>query len=147
MQQENIKVTGELRLILTDEHGNVKLDQTHKNLVVTAGKKVIADRMKGTPTLGAMTHMAVGTGQTAPTIGDTALGTQAGTRATVSTNVVDTVITYSATFIAGQGTGALTEAGIFNASSGGDMLCRTVFSVVNKGDGDTLSVNWNVTIN
>ncbi len=52
---------------------------------------------------------------------------------------------YVATFSAGEGTGAVTEAGIFNASTSGTMLCRTVFSVVNKAAGDTLQVTWTVT--
>ena len=43
-------------------------------------------------------------------------------------------------------TGAVTEAGIFNAASGGTMLCRTVFSVVNKGADDSLSVTWTITL-
>ena len=49
-------------------------------------------------------------------------------------------------FGAGVGTGALTEAGIFNASSGGTMLCRTEFDVVNKGSADTMTITWTVTV-
>ena len=47
---------------------------------------------------------------------------------------------------AGEGTGALTEAGIFNASSSGTMLCRTEFSVVNKGASDSMTITWTVTV-
>jgi hypothetical protein len=53
---------------------------------------------------------------------------------------------YSASFGAGVGTGALTEAGIFNASSAGTLLCRTVFSVINKAANDTMSITWTVTL-
>ena len=45
-----------------------------------------------------------------------------------------------------SGTGAITEAGIFNASSSGTMLCRTVFSVVNKGASDSMTITWTVTV-
>jgi hypothetical protein len=55
-------------------------------------------------------------------------------------------ITYTATFGAGTATGAVVEAGIFNASSGGTMLCRTVFPVINKNAGDSLAVTWVVTV-
>jgi hypothetical protein len=55
-------------------------------------------------------------------------------------------ITYVSSFEAGDATGAITEAGIFNAASGGDMLCRTVFSVINKAADDTLSVTWTITL-
>ena len=53
---------------------------------------------------------------------------------------------YVASFGAGTGTGAITEAGLLNASSSGTLLCRTVFSVINKGANDTLGITWTVTI-
>ena len=52
----------------------------------------------------------------------------------------------TATFGAGTGTGAVTEAGILNASSSGTLLCRTEFSVVNKGSSDSMTVTWTVTV-
>ena len=57
----------------------------------------------------------------------------------------NTVI-YSAGFGLGVGTGAITEAGIFNAASSGTMLCRTVFSVINKGILDSMVITWTITI-
>ena len=63
-----------------------------------------------------------------------------------SSTVTDNEIVYVDTFAAGTGTGAITEAGIFNASSGGTMLCRTVFSVVNKGASDAMTITWTVTV-
>jgi hypothetical protein len=51
-----------------------------------------------------------------------------------------------ATFPAGTGTGAITEAGILNAASAGILLCRTTFSVINKGAADTLGITWTVTV-
>ena len=44
------------------------------------------------------------------------------------------------------GTGAITEAGILNAASAGTLLCRTVFSVINKGASDSMTVTWTITI-
>jgi len=142
------KVTGVVELTLLDANGNVKERQTVTNLVVTAGKNVIADRMKGTPTKAAMTHMAVGTNSTAAAAGDTTLGAEVAASRTslTSTSVTGAVITYACTFNAGVGTGALTEAGIFNASSAGDMLARVVFSTINKAAGDVLTINWTVTV-
>ena len=52
----------------------------------------------------------------------------------------------SSTTAAAAGQTDLTEAGIFNAASGGTMLCRTVFAVVNKQADDTMTVTWTVTI-
>jgi hypothetical protein len=151
MFNDAIKMTGNLKLVLTDEHGNVKQEEEVKNLVVTVGKNFIASSMTKTTTNSpaAMTHMEVGTGTTAAAVGDTTLQTAvASSRVTLTSSTVTTNnVAYVATFPAGTGTGALTEAGIFNASSSGTMLCRTVFSVINKGAADTLGITWTVTVN
>ena len=101
--------------------------------------------MKDT-TAGAMSHMAVGTGSSAAAAGNTALGSEVDRNALASTTVSGADISYVATFAAGEGTGALTEAGLFNASSSGTMLCRTVFAVVNKGVADSMTITWTVTV-
>lgn len=114
------------------------------NLVVTTGKGYVASRMKDA-TATAMSHMAVGTGSTAAAAADTTLGGESARVALTSTTVSGAVITYVATFAAGTGTAALTEAAVLNASSSGTMLCRTVFAVVNKGANDQMAVSWSVT--
>ena len=146
MIQDSIKMTGELRITVTNPEGNITQETVVPNLVVTSGKDFIAERMKDATT-SAMSHMAIGTGSTAAAAGDTALGTEAGRVALTSTTVTSNAVAYVATFGAGTGTGAITEAGLFNASSSGDMLCRTVFSVINKGAADTLGITWTVTVN
>lgn len=146
MIQDQIKVTGELKITVTNDEGNVKKEIIVPNIVVTDGKEYIASRMKDA-TATAMSHMAIGTGSTAAAAGDAALGTEAGRVALTSTTVTSNAVAYVATFPAGTGTGAITEAGILNASSNGDLLCRTVFSVINKGAADTLGITWTVTVN
>ena len=145
MLQDEITVKGRLSIVLIDQLGLVKEEHNFDNLVVTTGKGYIASRMKDA-TATAMSHMAVGTGTTAAAVGQTALVTEANRQALTSTAVSGGDVTYSATFGNGQGTGALTEAAILNASSGGTMLCRTVFSVINKGANDTLAITWTVTV-
>ena len=145
MINDTIKVTGELKLTLTKPDGNTH-ETVVPNIVVTDGKEYIASRMKDA-TATAMSHMAIGTGSTAAAAGDSALETEAGRVALTSTTVTSNAVAYVATFGAGTGTGAITEAGIFNASSSGTLLCRTVFSVINKGAADTLGITWTVTVN
>lgn len=141
---EDIKVTGTVKVVVKDQNGDVKEEREIKNLVVTTGRNFIAGRMTGTPAI--MSHMAAGSGTAAPALGDTALGTQLGRVALTSGSTTGNVTTYTATFGAGVATGAVTEAGIFNASTGGTMLCRTTFAVVNKGASDTLAITWAITI-
>lgn len=144
MIQETIKVKGELSIKLFGPDGVLKTEKTVPNLVVTAGKGFIAGRMVGTPT--AMSHMAIGSGTVDPVVGDTTLGTELGRVALGSSTAAAAVVTYVATFGTGVGTGAVTEAGILNASSGGTLLCRTEFAVVNKGALDSMVITWTITV-
>lgn len=146
--EEAIKITGHVDIVVTDKDGNVKDTRSVKNLVVTAGKEFIAASMLKTTTNSpvAMTHMAVGSGTTAAAIGNTGMESQLGRVSLASASASGAVVTYTASFPAGTGTGAITEAGILNNSTGGTLLCRTVFSVVNKGADDAMSITWTVTV-
>jgi hypothetical protein len=147
MISDSIKITGSVKIDIIGADGAVKDSREIKNLVVTVGKNYIASRMKDA-TATAMTHMELGTGTTAAAVGDTTLQTAiSGSRVTLtSTTVTTNAIAYVASFPAGTGTGAVTEAGVFNAASAGTMLCRTVFSVVNKGAADAMSITWTITV-
>ena len=140
MLNDGLKLTGKLTIAINDE-----IVQEVPNLVVTAGKGYVASRMKDASAT-AMSHMAIGTGSTAAAAGNTALGSESARTALTSTTVSGADIVYVDTFAAGTGTGAITEAAILNASSGGTMLCRTVFSVVNKGANDAMTITWTVTV-
>lgn len=140
MINDDLKLKGKLQIALNGE-----TVQEVDNLVVTAGKGYVASRMKDASAT-AMSHMAIGSGSTAAAASQTALGTELGRVSLTSTNVSAAVVTYVATFAAGTGTGAVTEAALLNASSGGTMLCRTVFSVVNKGSADSMTITWTVTV-
>ena len=140
MLNDDFIMKGRVSIAVNDE-----VVQEIDNLVVTAGKGYVASRMKDTSAT-AMSHMAIGTGSTAAAASDTALGSEAARTALTSTTVTANEIVYVDTFAAGTGTGAITEAAILNASSGGTMLCRTVFSVVNKGASDSMTITWTVTV-
>ena len=137
--QDGIALTGKLTISLNDE-----IVQETENLVVTAGKEWVAARMKDTSTV--MTHMGIGTSTTAAAAGQTALVAELDRNALTSTTVSTNTVAYGCTWAAGDGTGAITEAGLFDAASTGDMLARTVFSVVNKGASDSITITWTITI-
>jgi hypothetical protein len=125
---------------------NGKVEREVKNLVVTAGKELVAASLAGGSTT--VTHMAVGTGSTAAAAGDTALGSEIDRNALTNSGgtASNNTVTFDCTWNAGDGTGALTEAGLFTASSGGTMLARTVFAVVNKSGDDTVTISWVITV-
>ena len=139
MINDNLRLTGALTISL-----NGVVVQETDNLVVTAGKNWVADRMNNANTV--MTHMALGTSATAAAAGQTALVAELDRNGLTSTTVSTNTIAYACTWAAGDGTGAITEAGIFDAASSGDMLARTVFSVVNKGASDSITITWTITI-
>jgi hypothetical protein len=148
MITENFPVKGDLVIeVRNPVTGEIKDRRELKNLVVTAGKTFIASRMTGVSAT-VMGWIGVGTSSTAAAVGDTTLGTELTRVATtVSGGTASTnTVTYVTTFVAGSGTGALVEAGIFNAASAGTMLARTVFSVVNKGAADEMSITWVITV-
>ena len=145
MFTESIKVKGNLEVVLLDENGSQKDYRKVDNLVVAVGKDVIASRLVGN-SLPVFSHMAVGSSATSAATSQTALGGELGRVTLDSTSRSSNTITYTATFGAGTGTGSLAEAGIFNAVSTGNMLCRTTFSTVTKAAGDTIVITWNVTV-
>jgi len=145
MINDQTPVVGKLTLTLRDEQGNVKQEIENNNLIVNTGKAFLANAVLNSST-SPFTYMAIGTSGTAAAVTDTALGSetvrQVFTTSSVSTNVVTLVTTYAA----GTGTAALQEAGIFNASSAGTMLSHVVFSTINKGAADSLTITWTVTV-
>lgn len=146
---EKLGLSGRLTITLKDAAGNTKEVREVKNLVVNTGLGFITSRMVGA-TDAVMSHMGLGSDTTAAAAGDTDLGSLLGSRKALDSvtrsGSSNESITYVATFSAGEATGAVTEAGIFNASTAGTMLCRTVFPVVNKQADDSLQVTWTLTL-
>jgi hypothetical protein len=145
MMNDGLKLRGDVALVLRDKKGNIKEERKIKNLIVDAGLNFICDRMRDDETK--MSHMGLGSGTTAADADDTSLESQLGSREVLdSDHVSGSTITYTSSFEAGDATGGVTEAAIFNAASGGTMLCRTVFAVVNKASDDSLQISWQITL-
>lgn len=149
MIKDNTAVAGLVTVSLYGPDGELKDQVEHHNLVVATGSAFIASRMKDA-TATVMSHMALGNDATAPDAAQTALlgelpGRVALTSTTITTaTTTDDSLTFVATFGPGVSTGAIVEAGIFNAGTGGTMLSRVTFPVVNKGALDTLGISWRV---
>jgi hypothetical protein len=146
---ENLLLRGQLNIVVTDQTGKIKETRDVANLVVNTGLGYITSRMVGTAS-SVMSHMAVGSNNTAAAAANTDLGNLLGSRKALDSTTISGAnnesVVYVCTFSAGEGTGAITEAGIFNASTSGTMLCRTVFAVVNKAAADTMVITWTITL-
>jgi len=147
---ETLKLTGYINIKLYDSEGVLKQEVDKQNLVVTIGKQYLASWLTAaTQSTEFMSYIGLGTGMTAPTIGDTNLQTPLPTRVqgTLTTPGSTNIWQNVASFGPGVDTGAITEAGLFSTLTLGTMFARQVFGVVNKGSGDTLVLTWMVTLN
>jgi hypothetical protein len=144
---DRFRLHGRLESRLVKPDGTTIL-RVKDNLIVDAGFSFIAQSIgasTGRPNV--MSHIAVGTGTTAAATGNTALVTEIARKAATFSHTVGTkVFQFEATFNAGEATGAITEAGVLNASSAGTMLDRVVFAVINKGADDTLTQRFTFTM-
>lgn len=144
MIADAVRLRGHLLIELVHPDGSREVTEID-NLVVNTGKSHIADALSSAPGQAAMSHMAVGTGGGAPAVGDTALTTELDRNALTSRTDAGAVVTYVGDWAAGDGTGTLTEAGIFNAAAVGTMLARAAIAVT-KNAGDTLKITWTLTV-
>jgi len=137
-------VESNVHIVLRDEFGNIKEERHVHNTVTTAGKNGAADQILASPTLAKPGWMAIGTGSPAATL----LGTEIDRNALTSkTRGGNNIVTMVADWAAGDGTGAITEAGVFDVVTANtvNMWMSASFSVINKGASDTLSISWTLT--
>lgn len=115
------------------------------NLVPTAGRNLLRDFLAGDGPA-ALSHVALGTGTTAPAATDTALQNEI-FRDAITQKVKDvaklTVKYYLGTQYANGYT--LAEAGLFNAATGGVMYARVTFPPDEKTAAQAWNITWDLT--
>lgn len=134
----------------------LELGLASMRVVTTAGVNYIVDAFQNSVELENLKYHGIGTGTNAEASGDTALQTESttalnpdSTRATgsltegASANIFRTVGTNTV-----DASVACTEHGIFSqaATGGGTLLDRSVFSVVNLANGDSLQSTYDFTV-
>ncbi len=142
--REKIRTSGSLKVIVYDEHNNIKDEHYYKNLVTQAGKAYLAARAVGN-TIAVMNYMAVGSSNVAPLESQTALGSELGRVQLDDAASTHNTVAWIATFPAGIGTGTLREVGIFNSANGGSMMNKAQINIV-KDVSDTIVITWNLDI-
>ncbi len=146
---EVVKLYGTWRATLHNDTEGVKKVVEGPNVITTVGKDLLASFLvsaAGGSATFTCRYAAIGTDSTAEAVGNTALGTEV---ARVSGSVAHpsaALVTVTATFPSGTGTGAIVEYGLFSSSTGGVLLSRDVESVINKGANDVLTTVFNLTI-
>ena len=143
-----MKMSGVIELTLFDENGNMKDYRKDTNTVTTLGLAMAADQFDDGPTIVQPGWMEVGTG-TGQGAGDSILAAYIVDSRTANTSATTTAaaVAYVCSLGAGVGTGAITEAGLFNVVTQNttDLILYDDFAVVNKAAGDTLAITWTLT--
>ncbi len=130
----------------------------NRNLVPTAGKAGVASRINGAGAEAVFDKIGWGTGTTAPAAGDTALQTEVTASGGAASGVhvvasatasrVTTTVTNDTAQLVGTvtatGTIAVTESGVFNATTNGTMLARQTFTAINVVNGDSIQFTWRI---
>jgi hypothetical protein len=120
-----------------------------KNIITNVGLAAIIRLVFSGLTETKFGYLAIGTGTTSESANDTALQSEVKRKAATITQTTTTVTgdtaLNEATFSSADGlsgTMNISEAGIFNASTGGILLARKVFSAIpiNWDAGDTLTI-------
>ena len=162
---ESGNIIGHVTMTVTDADGNVVDYVQSDNLVVDAGLDSMADlvfpntmNLNGNATDNVFQYIGIGTGTTAADATDTAEETLiSGCSRVLDSSVTGTsgvsgeiTATVDASFAGSECAGAITEAVLTNSGTGssagaGEILARQVFSPVNVGSSDTLTVSWAVT--
>jgi hypothetical protein len=130
--------------------GRIRGGLVHLATVLTnAGVAIITNRVIQAGT--APKNIGWGTGTTTAAVSQTALVTEAapttaggrtvGTESRTTTTVTNDTNTWTGTVTAG-GTLAITEAGLFDATSAGNMLIRGDFAAVNVVSGDSIAFTF-----
>ena len=140
-------IKGQIKLTLMDKNGRVKQVVEKENTITNLMDAHVADQMSDSGDA-AIGYMAVGTGS-GQGASSTGLATSAARVAldstTQGTGADDNDVVYAATFPAGTGTGALTEAGIMQGNNNTSLMAYDDFAAVNKGALDILLIAWTIT--
>lgn len=109
-------------------------------VLTDSGKAIITNRLKGAGT--EPLHIGMGTGAGTAAVTDTTLFTEVETR-TAGTSTQQTTTKTSDTYqvvgtIAATGSRAVTNAGLFDASLGGNLFMKGDFAVINLASGDSI---------
>ncbi|MEA2056893.1 MAG: hypothetical protein U9O78_04315 [Patescibacteria group bacterium] len=144
--KNGLDIVGHGRAVLRNESGKIQQLREFDNVFTDVGDAHVADQMASSQDESAMSDMSIGTSATTLTAGDTTLGGELDrntlTSFTQGASADDNKVVYVGDWAAADGTGAITEAGIFNShtADSGTMLCAQTFSVINKGASDTLQI-------
>jgi len=113
-------------------------------LLVNTGRAIVTNRIKGSGT--EPVYVAYGTGAGTTAAADTTLFTETGARQTGTSTQQTTSTTNDTYQVVGTqtagGTLAITNAGLFDASTSGNLFVKGDFSTINLSSGDSIQFTF-----
>lgn len=152
--KSSIGFRGTVTVRVLDKYGNVIDEDVFHNLIVNVGKQEVVKLISGQSGT-AFGYIAIGTGTTSESASDTDMEAEtkrkAATKSIVTTTITNDTARFVATFSSSDGlsgTTAVTEYGLFNASTGGTMLSHAIKAAKNMDwdSGEQLEVTWDVQV-
>jgi len=145
--REGLKITGKARFIVRDaDSGKILQVAESSNLVVSGGRNLIAMLLNG-ESAELPNYCAVGSGTTAPAVGDTTLEGEIGRLPVTQRTRANNVITYGTFFGSADCNGTWNKCGLFNAQTGGTLFAELLISPpISKDTTKTVDVEYSVTI-
>lgn len=144
-----MKLSGQYFITLYGPDGIIKDKRSGHNVVTTNGKEYMASFLYSAAAAASTftaKYIAIGTGTSAESAADTALGTESARHTGTVSYVSGQIYQVTATFATGAGTGAITEYGLLSSSTAGTLVSRDIETAVNKGANDTLTVVYQMTL-
>ena len=143
MTKEKFSFKGTPTFTLRDSNGDIINQFTKKNLIVNTGVDWIVARMVGSST-DKMSHIAIGNGNSTPIPSNVTLDSETLRKSVdvLGGTKIASAIKLTVTYSPGQGSGTISEAGVFTANTGGVMISRVVFTPFVKAAADTLEIEW-----
>lgn len=146
-----IRMRGFIEMELRNPQGHILEKRTINNVIVTAGRRWVLQQIASSEiaTAQSISHLAVGTGTTAPATSDSALGGEnlrkaIGTFTTANLTSNPPSWLAAVSFATNEANTTLGEVGLFNSNANGTMLGRATFSTINKTTSNTLSISYTV---
>jgi hypothetical protein len=142
-------MTGQLEILHLRANGQrVYYGVVSRRVVTTAFVNFVTDQLQTeTSVFGDFKYHDAGVGTTAENIADTAIETTDGESRATGTQTESAANAYrSVGTISYTSTKAITEHGLFNDSSAGTLMDRSVFSAINVVSGDSIQFTYTLTI-
>lgn len=143
---EDLRLVGELLVVVRDEDGRILSVEKKKNVIVNTGRAHVAKLLGGIETA-YFFYIQVGTGTAMPTESDTELQSFFSEKEALVSFVEPFSVQFSASFRFTEDV-TISECGVFSGprASSPVMLCRQIFSPKKVSAGQFLDIVWTISV-